>query len=81
MISRTFKPIAVRIPNQILTDNLIPNDIYEAIDEHLLRDLPPIIGSSSFRSWNVADIVDRPVETSEITIGTTPVQTQKVKPT
>lgn len=77
MISQKFKPIAIQIPNQILTETLVPNDIYEAIDSHLLRDLPPIIGSSSFHSWNVSEIVDRPVETNEITIG---IATSQPKP-
>jgi hypothetical protein len=71
LISQMFKPIAIQIPNQILSENLIPNDIYEPVDPNLIRDLPPVIGSSGFNSWNVSEIVDRPTETSEITIGKT----------
>jgi hypothetical protein len=69
LISQMFKPIAIQIPNQILNEQLIPNDIYEPIDSNLIRDLPPIIGSSSFNSWNVSEMMDRPTETNEITIG------------
>lgn len=69
LISQMFKPIAIQIPNQILNEHLVPNDIYEPIDSNLIRDLPPIIGSSGFNNWNVSDMIDRPTETNEITIG------------
>jgi hypothetical protein len=69
MISNKFKPIAIQIPNQILSENLIPNDVYEAIDSNLLRDLPPIIGSFQFNSWNAAETPTKVIETNEITIG------------
>lgn len=71
MISQQFKPIAIQIPNQILNERLVPNDIFEAIDSHLLRDLPPIIGSSGFSSWSPMEINEKTVEISEITIGIT----------
>ncbi|KAI6176436.1 hypothetical protein M3Y97_00798000 [Aphelenchoides bicaudatus] len=80
VISTMFKPIAIQIPNQILSENFIPNDIYEPIDSNLMRDLPPVIGSAGFNSWNVSDLVDRPTETSEITIGQTNIPITQPKP-
>lgn len=71
LISEHFKPIAIQIPNQILNEQLVPNDIYEPIDRNVLRDLPPIIGSAAFASWNTSGSIEHPTETNEIIIGRT----------
>jgi hypothetical protein len=69
-ISKNFKPISINIPNEIVSNALLPNDVYEAIDPHLVRDLPPIIGSREFQLWDARETTKQTKdEMSEITIG------------
>ncbi|KAI6222337.1 hypothetical protein M3Y99_01505300 [Aphelenchoides fujianensis] len=70
MISQMFKPVSVELPTGLVVNaELISNDIYEPIDRHLIRDLPPIVGTPDFNSWDMHEVVKQSSEINEITVG------------
>ncbi|KAI6214558.1 hypothetical protein M3Y94_00282600 [Aphelenchoides besseyi] len=70
MISTMFKPLSVELPRGMIGHTrLVPNDIYEPIDVHLIRDLPPIVGTERFAAWNMHEVIEPAAELSEIEVG------------
>ncbi|KAI6187598.1 hypothetical protein M3Y98_00261700 [Aphelenchoides besseyi] len=70
MISAMFKPLSVELPREMIGNTrLVPNDVYEPIDVHLIRDLPPIVGTEGFAAWNMHELIEPAAELSEIEVG------------